>query len=81
MLLLLVARPVAQLHARRQGEQPVKRPMKEPAMRRRRTNVVAMVAMVAALALAALRCSVNVPLGVDPHSDAADTQADAAAGN
>jgi hypothetical protein len=55
--------------------------MKEPAMRRRRTNVVAMVAMVAALALAALRCSVNVPLGVDPHSDAADTQADAAAGN
>jgi hypothetical protein len=40
-----------------------------------------MVAMVVALALAALRCSVNVPLGVDPHSDAAVTQADAAAGD
>ena len=50
----------------------------EPASRKRRTTVVA---MVVALALAALRCSVDVPLGVDPHSDAADTQADAGAGN
>ncbi len=39
------------------------------------------VAMLVALALAALRCSVDVPLGVDPHSDAADTEADAGAGN
>ena len=50
----------------------------EPAAWKRRTTVVA---MVVALALAALRCSVNVPLGVDPHSDAADTPSDAGAGN
>jgi len=54
---------------------------REPAPRKRRTDVIAMIAMVVALALAALRCGVNVPLGVDPHSDAAETQADAGAGN
>ena len=52
--------------------------LKEPVPRRRRTTVVA---MLIALALAAVRCSVDVPLGVDPHSDAADTQVDAGAGN
>ncbi len=58
----------------------MKQPLKTgaPAPRKRRATVVA---VVVALALAALRCSVNVPLGVDPHSDAADTQADAGAGN
>ena len=58
----------------------MKQPLKprEPAAWKRRTTVVA---MVVALALAALRCSVNVPLGVDPHSDAADTPSDAGAGN
>ena len=45
---------------------------------KRRTSVVA---LVLALALAALRCSVDVPLGVDPKSDAADNHADAGAGN
>ena len=40
-----------------------------------------LVAMVVALALAAVRCSVNVPLGVDPKSDAAELHADASAGD
>ena len=61
----------------------MKRPRKlrEPATRKRRATVVAIVALVVALALAALRCSVDVPLGVDPHSDAADNLSDAGAGN
>jgi len=37
--------------------------------------------MLVAFALAALRCSVDVPLGVDPRSDAADDNVDAGAGN
>ena len=41
----------------------------------------AVVALIVALALATVRCSVNVPLGVDPRSDAADLQPDASAGN
>jgi hypothetical protein len=46
--------------------------------RERRTGGrTAVVIMVVALALAALRCSVDVPLGVDPRSDAADETVDA----
>jgi hypothetical protein len=41
----------------------------------------ALVAMVMAVVLAALRCSVDVPLGVDPRSDAAHDDFDAGAGN
>jgi hypothetical protein len=37
--------------------------------------------MVVAVVLAALRCSVDVPLGVDPRSDAAHDDFDAGAGN
>ena len=40
----------------------------------------AVVAIIVALALAALRCSVDVPLGVDPRSDAANNDTDAGAG-
>jgi len=39
------------------------------------------VAMAMVLALAAIRCSVDVPLGIDPKSDAADIHADAGPGN
>jgi hypothetical protein len=58
----------------------MKQPMKPrgSAFGRRRTTVVA---MLLALALAALRCSVDVPLGVDPNSDAADNQTDGGVGN
>jgi hypothetical protein len=50
---------------------------KEPLTRGRS----AVVAMVVALALAALRCSVDVPLGVDPRSDAAERNLDAGTGD
>jgi hypothetical protein len=53
------------------------RTLREPATR----SWATVVAMVVALALAALRCSVDIPLGVDPHSDAADNLSDAGAGN
>jgi len=52
--------------------------VKPPVTLRRRTTLVA---MAVALALAAVRCSVNVPLGVDPKSDASDIHTDAGAGN
>jgi len=39
------------------------------------------VATAVVLALAAICCSVTVPLGLDPKSDAADIHADAGPGN
>jgi hypothetical protein len=45
------------------------------------TGRAPLVAIIAACALAALRCSVDVPLGVDPRSDAAGDNVDAGAGN
>jgi hypothetical protein len=39
------------------------------------------VAMAVVLAVVAICCGVNVPLGVDPKSDAADIHADAGPGN
>ena len=44
----------------------------EPGRRLPAKGRTALVAMAVALALGALRCSLNVPLGVDPRSDAAD---------
>ena len=38
------------------------------------------VAVAVTLAWAAVRCSVNVPLGVDPRSDASDNLTDGSAG-
>jgi hypothetical protein len=46
-----------------------------------RPGRIALAATVVALALAALRCSVDVPLGVDPRFDAADNNVDAGAGD
>jgi len=44
------------------------------------TGRTAVVVLLVALALGALRCSVDVPLGVDPRSDAAADNVDAGAG-
>jgi hypothetical protein len=44
-------------------------------------NRTAAVTLLVALALAAIRCSVDVPLGVDPRSDAADDHVDAGTGD
>jgi len=46
-----------------------------------RRGQTALVVMVVTVALGALRCSVDVPLGVDPRSDAADNTVDAGSGN
>ena len=57
---------------------PTKRPG-EPGPRLPGRGRTVLGAMAVALALGALRCSLNVPLGVDPRSDAADYNNDAGA--
>jgi hypothetical protein len=52
--------------------------MKATASRRERASVWSAVlafALALAVGIATARCSVNVPLGVDPHSDAAHVDA------
>jgi hypothetical protein len=65
-------------------KRPMKRPPEQlvkPRQNPTRAGRAPFVAMLVAFALAALRCSVDVPLGVDPRSDAADDNVDAGAGN
>ena len=69
---------------KRPMNQPTKRPLEELVKISEslpRPGKAAFVALVVAVALGALRCSVDVPLGVDPRSDAADDNVDAGGGN